>query len=44
MTRFVCGTCGTPRAEAVSFVQGRTRDDLDRDRQLVLALVMVDRG
>ena len=25
--------------EAVSFVQGRTRDDMERDRQLVLALV-----
>ena len=25
--------------EAVAFVQGRTRDDLDNDRQLVLALV-----
>lgn len=25
--------------EAVSFMHGRTRDDLDLDRQLVLALV-----
>ena len=25
--------------EAVSFANGRTRDDLDNDRQLVLALV-----
>lgn len=25
--------------EALSFVQGRTRDDLDMDRQLVLALI-----
>lgn len=25
--------------EAVEFVRGRTRTDLDRDRQLVLALV-----
>ena len=28
-----------PAREALSFVQGRTRSDLDRDRQLVLALV-----
>ena len=39
MTKSASATCWTPRARAESFAAGRTRRDLDTDRQLVLSLV-----
>jgi len=38
MTQSVCGMLDAAR-EAVAFTQGRTRGDLDNDRQRVLALI-----